>query len=110
MAVTRAQVQGEVVGISDQDADDLILVATAEVETYLNGGTCPTAVEDHATRRLIRFLYSTPGEAGGRKEVDGISYAPGVGDPLHRSGAQQLLARFRRRRVTVVRGNAEATT
>ena len=109
MAVTRAQVQGEVPGISDQDADDLILVATAEVQTYLNGGPCPTAVEDHATRRLIRFLYSTPGEAGGRKEVDGISYAPGVGDPMHRSGAQQLLARYRRRTVPVVHGN-EVTT
>ena len=109
MAVTRAQVQGEVVGISDQDADDLILVATSEVETYLNGGTCPEAVAEHAIRRLIRFLYSTGGEAGGRKEVDGIAYTPGVGDPLHRSGAQQLLARYRRRTVPVVHGN-EVTT
>lgn len=110
MAVTRAQVQGDVPGISDQDADNLILVATAEVETYLNGGTCPVAVQDHATRRLVRFLFTTPGEAGGRKEVDGISYTPGVGDPMHRSGAQQLLARFRRRTVPVVHGNEAVTT
>ena len=75
MAVTRAQVQGEVVGISDQDADDLILVSTAEVQTYLNGGSCPTAVEDHAIRRLIRFLFTTGGEAGGRVEVDGVKLA-----------------------------------
>ena len=110
MAVTRAQVQGEVVGISDADADDLILVATAEVETYLNGGPCPVAVQDHATRRLIRFLYTTGGEAGGRVEVDGVKvFGPGVGDSLHRSGAQQLLARYRRRRVSVVHGN-EVTT
>ena len=106
MAVTRAQVQGEVVGISDQDADDLILVATAEVETYLNGGTCPEAVQEHATRRLIRFLFTTGGEAGGRVEVDGVKvFGPGVGDPMHRSGAQQLLARYRRRTVPVVHGN-----
>ena len=111
MAVTRPQVQGEVVGISDQEAGDLILVATAEVDAYLNGGTCPEALRDHAIRRVIRFLYTTGGEAGGRVEVDGVKvFGPGVGDPMHRSGAQQLLARFRRRRVTVVRGNAEVTT
>lgn len=111
MAVTREQVQGEVVGISDQDADDLILVATAEVETYLNGGTCPVVVQDHATRRLIRFLFTTGGEAGGRVEVDGIKvFGPGVGDAMHRSGAQQLLARFRRRTVPVVHGNEAVTT
>ena len=87
MAVTRAQVQGEVVGISDQDAGDLIAVATAEVDAYLNGGTCPTVVQDHAVRRLIRFLYTTGGEAGGRVEVDGVKvFGPGVGDPMHRSG------------------------
>ncbi|MYK89156.1 MAG: hypothetical protein F4018_12930 [Acidobacteria bacterium] len=108
MAVTRAQVQGEIPGISDDDADALILVAGAEIDAYLNGGTCPEAVEDHATRRLIRYLHATPGEAGGRVKVDGIDYrGPGVGDPLHRSGAQQLLARFRLRTVPVVRGNAE---
>ena len=110
MAVTRAQVQGEVVGISDQDAADLILVATSEVETYLNGGACPVAVEEHAIRRLIRFLFTTGGEAGGRVEVDGVKvFGPGVGDPMHRSGAQQLLARYRRRTVPVVHGN-EVTT
>lgn len=109
MAVTPAQVQAAVPGISDADADALIAVANAEVTAYLNGGTVDDAVSDHAVLRLVRFLHSTPGEAGGRKEVDGIAFTPGVGDPMHRSGAQQLLARFRLRTVPVVHGN-EVTT
>ena len=107
MAVTAAQVQEVVPGISESDAAALIGVAEAEVTAYLNGAAnVPEAVTDHATMRLVRFLHATPGEAGGRVEVDGIDYrGPGVGDPMHRSGAQQLLARFRRRRVPVARGN-----
>ena len=110
VAVTADQVQGEVPGISTDDATALIAVAEAEVDVYLNGGATVDAVRDHAVLRLVRFLHAVPGEAGGRVEVDGIDYrGPGVGDPMQRSGAQQLLARFRRRTVPVAHGN-EVTT
>ena len=91
-------------GVSESDAADLASAAAALVTTHLRGGACPEAVQDHAVIPVARFLHGTPGEAGGRVQVDGIeSSAPGVGDAMHRSGAGQLLARYRGVRVKTAR-------
>ena len=93
-------------GLSDSDAANLATAAAELVTVYLRGGTCPEAVTDHATIRAARFLHGTPGEAGGRVQVDGIErHGPGVGDVMHRSGAAQILARYRGVRVVTARAD-----
>ena len=104
--MTAADLTAVLPGLADAEATTLASSATSLVETYLRGGTCPVAVEDHAIVRLARFLHTTPGEAGGRQHVDGIETpVRGVGDPLHRSGAAQLLARYRGVRVVTARAD-----
>ena len=104
MAVTASDLQAVLPGVSESDAADLASAAAALVTTYLRGGTCPETVQDQATIRAARFLHGTPGEAGGRVQVDGIErHGPGVGDAMHRSGAGQLLARYRSVRVVTAR-------
>ncbi len=106
MAVVAADLVAVLPGISTADAGPLASAATELVTAFLRGGSPPSDVLDHAVIRCARYLHSTPGEAGGRQQVDGITtFAPGVGDVMHRSGAGQLLARWRGVRVVVARAD-----
>lgn len=106
MAVTAADLQAVIPGLADDDATDLASAAASLAETYLRGGVCPESVQDHAILRVARFLRAVPGESGGILKLDGIERATsGVGDPLHKSGAGQLLARFRGVRVVTARAD-----
>ena len=72
MAVTAAALVAVIPGLSESDATDLASAAADLVTTYLRGGACPESVRDHAVVRVARFMHGTPGEAGGRVEVDGV--------------------------------------
>ena len=97
--------------LPDLDAAEAVTLASAStslVSTYLRGGTCPDNVTDRAIVRLARFLYCVPGEAGGMLKLDGIERATsGVGDPMHKSGAAQMLARYRGVRVVTARADTD---